>query len=71
LGIDRLHALALGRLSAAVQAARDGSVEIAFVDQGYTGDKPAAAACEHGIQGSRMKVCGPIFGTDFGEVAAP
>src|SRR5215218_1027783 len=26
-----------------------GHVEIAFVDQGYTGDKPAAAACEHGI----------------------
>jgi transposase len=39
----------VGRLSAAVQAETDGSVEMAFVDQGYTGDKPAAAACEHGI----------------------
>ena len=25
-------------------------MEIAFVDQGYTGDQPAAAAAEHGIR---------------------
>src|SRR3954462_1475 len=39
----------VGRLSAAVQAETDGSVETAFVDQGYTGEKPAAAAQAHGI----------------------
>ncbi len=39
----------VGRLAAAVQQATGNSVEIAFVDQGYTGDKPAAAASEHGI----------------------
>jgi transposase len=39
----------VGRLAAAVQAATGDSVELAFVDQGYTGEKPAAAAQEHGI----------------------
>jgi transposase len=39
----------VGRLTQAVQAETDGSVEVAFVDQGYTGDKPAAAACERGV----------------------
>src|SRR6195952_5063339 len=39
----------VGRLSAAVQAATDGRVEMAFVDQGYPGDKPAEAAQAHGI----------------------
>lgn len=38
------------RLAKAVQAATDDSVEIAFVDQGYTGEKPAAAARRHGIE---------------------
>ena len=28
----------------------DNCVEVAFVDQGYTGEKPAAAAREHGIE---------------------
>ena len=37
------------RLAKAVQAATGDSVEIAFVDQGYTGEKPATAAREHGI----------------------
>lgn len=39
----------VGQLSAAVQAETDGHVETGFVDQGYTGDKPAAAARAHGI----------------------
>ena len=37
------------RLAAAVQQATSESVELAFVDQGYTGEKPAAAAKQHGI----------------------
>ncbi len=40
----------VGRLAEAVQAATGGSVELAYVDQGYTGDKPAAAASEQGIR---------------------
>ena len=40
----------IGRMAKAIQAATDQSVEIAFVDQGYTGEKPARAAAEHGIQ---------------------
>jgi transposase len=39
----------VGRLTQAVQAETDNSVEVGFVDQGYTGDKPAAAACAHGV----------------------
>ncbi len=38
------------RMAKAIQAATDESVEIAFVDQGYTGTKPAAAAKAHGIE---------------------
>jgi transposase len=36
-------------LAAAVQAATGETVEIAFVDQGYTGDQPADDAAAHGI----------------------
>ena len=39
----------IGRIAKAVQAETGKSVEVAFVDQGYTGEKPAAAAAEHGI----------------------
>src|SRR6195952_3141593 len=39
-----------GRLATAVQAATGASVEVAFFDQGYTAEKPAAAAREHGIE---------------------
>ena len=39
----------VGRIAKAVQAETGESVEIAFVDQGDIGDKPAAAAAEHGI----------------------
>ena len=37
-------------LAAAVQAATGARVEVAFVDQGYTGEAPAAAAAAHGIR---------------------
>ena len=39
----------VGRLAAAVQAETDGSVEKAFADQGYTGERAAEAAQAHGI----------------------
>lgn len=37
-------------LSQKVQDVTDGTIEVAFVDQGYTGARPAAAAAEHGIR---------------------
>jgi transposase len=40
----------VGELAAQIQEATEETVEIAFVDQGYTGDKPAAEAAEHGIR---------------------
>lgn len=40
----------VGRLADAVQAATGQSIEVGFVDQGYTGHKPARAASEHGIR---------------------
>ena len=40
----------VGALAEAVQAATGASVEVAFVDQGYTGEEPAAAAAAHGIR---------------------
>ncbi len=39
----------VGRLAAEVQAETQDSVELGFVDQGYSGPKPAAAAKAHGI----------------------
>lgn len=44
---DRAQA---GELAAAVQAATGRAVEVAFVDQGYTGERPAAAAAAHGVE---------------------
>ncbi|MBL8208790.1 MAG: IS5 family transposase [Blastocatellia bacterium] len=38
------------QLCAALQEATDESVELAFVDQGYTGERAAEAAAAHGIQ---------------------
>ena len=38
------------RLAAAVQEATGETVELAYVDQGYTGAQPAASAAGHGIQ---------------------
>ena len=40
----------VGRLAQAAQETTHESVELAYVDQGYTGDRPAQAAQEHGIQ---------------------
>uniref|UniRef100_UPI001F5E4EA5 transposase n=1 Tax=Komagataeibacter xylinus TaxID=28448 RepID=UPI001F5E4EA5 len=39
----------VGRLATAIQDATDESVELAYVDQGYTGEKPAGAARAQGI----------------------
>ena len=39
----------VGELAQAVQQATGETVEVAFVDQGYTGDLPATAAAEQGI----------------------
>ena len=43
-------------LSARVQEAMGQSVEIAYVDQGYTGKKPAKAAKKHGIERDVVKL---------------
>jgi transposase len=40
----------VGRLAETIQAVTGETVEIAFVDQGYTGDEAAQAAEEHGLQ---------------------
>lgn len=40
-------------LAEKIQAATGESVEVAFVHQGYTGDKATPAAAQHGI---RLKV---------------
>ena len=40
----------VAQLAAEVQAVTGESVEIAFVDQGYTGEAPDTAASEHGIE---------------------
>ena len=46
---DRDDRAEVGRLAEAIQEATDQSVELAYVDQGYTGERPAAAAGRHGI----------------------
>jgi transposase len=40
----------VGRLAEQVQAVTGDAVEVACVDQGYTGDQPAQDAAAHGIQ---------------------
>ena len=40
----------VGKLADAVQEATGEAVELIYVDQGYTGDKPAQAAARHGIE---------------------
>jgi transposase len=40
----------VGELAKSIQAAVEQKVELAFVDQGYTGSEPAAAAAQEGIQ---------------------
>ncbi|WP_371126662.1 hypothetical protein [Bosea sp. (in: a-proteobacteria)] len=46
----------VGRMIKAIQVATGDSVEIAFVDQGYTGDRPKQAATEHGIEPDVIKL---------------
>jgi len=43
----------VGDLAQAVQAATGQNVQLAYVDQGYTGEQPAADAAQHGM---RLKV---------------
>jgi transposase len=40
----------VGQLVQAVQELTGQNVELAYVDQGYTGEAPAAAALAHGVQ---------------------
>jgi transposase len=40
----------VGALAAEVQNATGETVKLAYVDQGYTGEKPAEAAAQHGIE---------------------
>ncbi|HEY4387364.1 MAG TPA: IS5 family transposase [Ktedonobacteraceae bacterium] len=47
---DKQDRAQVGILAAAVQEAAGHAVELAFVDQGYTGDKPADAVQQQGIQ---------------------
>jgi transposase len=46
----------VGRLAGAVQRETGASVELAYVDQGYTGDAPAGAAREQQIELSVVKL---------------
>lgn len=46
----------VGELCEQIQAVTGGSVELAYVDQGYTGDDAAEAAAGHGIQLSVVKL---------------
>jgi transposase len=48
----------VAQLAAAVQAATGEHVELAYVDQGYTGEQPAAAAAVHGIRLEVIKLPG-------------
>jgi transposase len=52
-----------GQLTAQVQAVTGDTVEVAFVDQGYTGDHPAPAAAAHGIplEGVKLPEAKPGF----------
>ena len=46
----------VGKLARDVQKQTGKSVELAYVDQGYTGDRPAAAASKHKIELSVVKL---------------
>jgi transposase len=45
----------VGELVEAVQEATGANVEVAFVDQGYTGEDPAGAAAGHGVRLEMVK----------------
>jgi transposase len=46
----------VGQLTEQVQEVTGDAVEVAFVDQGYTGDQPAQAAAAHGLQREVVKL---------------
>lgn len=46
----------VAELAAALQAATGETVDLAYVDQGYTGEEPAAAAQAHGMQLSVVRL---------------
>jgi transposase len=46
----------VAELTAALQEATGETVELAYVDQGYTGDEPAAAAQAHGLELAVVKL---------------
>ncbi len=50
---DRAH---VADLAAALQVATGETVELAYVDQGYTGDEPATAAQAHGLELAVVKL---------------
>ena len=47
---DEQERAQVAALAEEVQAVTGNTVEVAFVDQGYTGDDPAEAAADHGIE---------------------
>mgnify|MGYP001619892542 FL=1 len=47
---DQQDRAQVARLAKRIQAATGDTVQLAFVDQGYTGDDPAQQAARHGIQ---------------------
>ena len=53
----------VSRIAKDIQSATGQSVEVAFVDQGYTGGRAVAAAAEHGI--SRLLNCRKRNGASF------
>jgi len=52
----------VAELCAEMQAEVDGTITAAFVDQGYTGAQPAAAAAAHGVELLVVKHAGPKRG---------
>ena len=46
---QRTHDLRVERIAGAVQEVTGDSVDLAYVDHGYTGEQPAQEAAEHGI----------------------
>lgn len=59
---DTQDRAAVAQLCAAMQAEVAGTVTAAFVDQGYTGATPRAAAAEHGVALLVVKHAGPRRG---------
>ena len=60
---DRAQA---GELAQAVQAATGANVELAYVDQGYTGEQPVAAAAQHGLKLEVVNLISAVEGVGKG-----